>query len=691
MSDSYSLITSLVTGFGLALPFGYCAERFLKTPALVGYVMAGVAASLIPGLPPIDQAMLEQLAEVGIMLLMFGVGLHFSVRNLFRVKGVALPGALLQMMAATILGALFAHIAWHWNLGQAVMFGLTISCASTVVVMKALDIRHMTSDMNGQVAIGWLVVQDLVSVLFLVLLPAFAQFIHGAQAISGLDVGINLLKTLAGVALFVVLMLGAGRKVLPWLMKQAAQTGSRELFTLAVLGCAIVIAYGASAIFHVSFALGAFFAGMVMQESRYAHRAATNSLPLQDAFSVLFFVSVGMMLDWHIFIHRPLEVLSVIFIIMVVTTSVSFLLVVLLKWPLETALTVGACLGQIGEFSFILAAQGIALDLADTNMLSLVVAASIVTIALNPVLFAILPKVKYHLVMRYDWAKKASMRVAPFETMPADTPRDFLDGQVIVVGCNSYCDNVLAMLEEMQRRTIVVGESSTPIEALQARGFGVIAGDASDPMVLVQAHAATAAILLLTGHDVLFSRKVYNTVRQLNPTLTVIVRVTHRDELVVFEEDDPNLVVLCEGILMGVALAEQTLERLLKRPEADDARDDEEDDSDDRDNDAPDVSTSRQKIRSLFEAEYKRSVRESRQGAPTNVTADSNVQMNATTPEATESTAETTSNPTATLKLHEKGLQVASHAVKTVGTQGVQNVKKLTRTLWSEITRRSRN
>ena len=595
MTESYSLITSLVTGFGLALPFGYFFERFLKTPALVGYICAGLAVGFFPGLPPINEGMLEQLAEIGVMLLMFGVGLHFSIRNLLAVRTLAIPGALLQMSIATISGALFANYVWEWNIGQSVMFGLTISCASTVVVTKALDLRKLTTAMPGQAAIGWLVVQDLVSVLFLVLLPPFAQVINGAADVSAGAVAIDVAKTLAGVALFVVLMLVAGRRIFPWILTQVAATGSRELFTLAVIGCAIVIAYGASAIFHVSFALGAFFAGMVMQESRYAHRAATNSLPLQDAFAVLFFVSVGLMLDWHIFIQRPGEVLMVVLIIMGVTTSVAFGLSVLLRWPLDTALTVAACLGQIGEFSYILAQQGISLGLADSKMMSLIVAASIVTIALNPLLFAVIPKLRHFLVVRFGWAKRAAMRTAPDENL-GSTSHEFLDGQTIVVGTGFSTKELFDMLEEMERRTIVIASADAPIDELKARGFKVIAGDAADPMVLVQAHVASAAVLVIAESDPLDARRIYNTARELNNKLPVIVRQRHVEDGAVFPSEDEHLHIICEDLLTSLALASETLRRIMAEP---DVREEEEPEEE---------MKPAERLRQLFEAEYRRSV-----------------------------------------------------------------------------------
>lgn len=594
MSDSFSLITSLVTAFGLALVFGYLAEKYLKTPALVGYIIAGVAVGLIPGLPAVDVGMTEQLAEVGVMLLMFGVGLHFSVADLNKVRGVAIVGAVSQMVLASALGTLFAVTVWDWNVGSAVVFGLCLSCASTVVVTKALEIRRLTFNMSGQVAIGWLVVQDLVTVFIMVCLPPFAQVIHGEPGVTGTQVAVDLVRTLAGVVLFVVLMLVAGRKIFPEILRRVAMTGSRELFTLGVLACAIGIAYGAGAIFNVSYALGAFFAGMVMQESRYAHRAAKNSLPLQDAFAVLFFVSVGMMLDWHIFIEQPHEVLSVVLIIMGVTTSVSFALVVLLKWPLDVALVLAACVAQIGEFSYILAAQGISLKLADTHMLSLIVAASILTIALNPAMFSIIPKVRNRLVTRYGWAKRAAMRRVPMAELPADTPREWLTGQVIVAGYNEMVPGCLTALSAARRRTILVcGAQDQLDDVVETTKTRVIAGDATDPMVLVQAHVATAAVLVLPLGDSILARKVIDLARELNNRIRVVVRVPTAEEALLFEKDE-GVTVVSDEVARSAAFtmaaiaslaqsdAKSTDAKAVRKDESagDDEDDDDEDDGD---------------------------------------------------------------------------------------------------------------
>lgn len=566
--QNYSLITSLVTGFGLALPFGYLAERFLRSPALVGYILAGVAVGIIPGLPPVNEAMIEQLAEIGVMLLMFGVGLHFSVRDLLNVRTAVVPWAAVQMMVTAILGACVAMGFWHWSFGAAVLFGLTISCASTVVVTKALELRRMTNEINGQVAIGWLVMEDLMSVVLLVCLPPFAQAVQGAD-VSLSAVAWKVATTLIWAAVFVVLMLVAGRKVMPRLLREVALTGSNELFTLSVLGCAIVIAYGAGAIFNVSFALGAFFAGMVMQESRYAHRAATDSLPLQDAFSVLFFVSVGMMLDWHVFLQHPIEITLVVLIIIICKMTFATTFVTIARWPLETAFTVGACNGQIGEFSYILAAQGIALHLVDSSMMSIIVAASIITIAFNPVLFEAAPKLIRIFTSRYAWARRAAMRPAPFSQLPENAPREILDGQMIVVGlpedgAQAFFDSLL----KAKRRTIVICGGSAPVDRLREAGIGVLFGSPSDPMVLVQAHVLSAGVLVIPSGTAAEAKDVVDAARKLNKTLPIVVLTKTIDDGVFFDQTDKNLKILCEPLVTSLTVAATAIEELFQREES---------------------------------------------------------------------------------------------------------------------------
>ena len=388
MPHDVSLIATLAAGFGLALAFGFVAAR-LGLPALLGYLVAGVLIGpATPGFVA-DAAIAGQLAEVGVMLLMFGVGLHFSLGDLLAVRRVALPGALVQMATATALGA---GVAWWWGWppGAALVFGISLSVASTVVLLKALEARNLLEGGDGRIAIGWLVVEDLAMVLVLVVLPPLAGVLGGRApegAGDGSSLAWTLGSTLLQVAVFVALMLVVGRRAFPWLLWQVTKTGSRELFTLAVVVAAVSIAYGSSKLFGVSFALGAFFAGMVLRESQFSHRAAEETLPLRDAFAVLFFVSVGMLLDPAVFVERPLQVLVVVAVIVVGKTLAAGAFVLLLGYPARSAVVVAASLAQIGEFSFILAGLGLSLGLLPPEGQSLIVAGAIVSIALNPLLF----------------------------------------------------------------------------------------------------------------------------------------------------------------------------------------------------------------------------------------------------------------------------------------------------------------
>lgn len=549
MTDHFVLITTLVTAFGLALVFGYLAERFLRTPALVGYIIAGVAVTTFPGLPTVDVGVTEQFAEIGVMLLMFGVGLHFSVADLIKVKSVALTGALAQMTVSTLAGCLVAMLAWSWSWPMALVFGLTLSCASTVVVTKALELRHLTNGMNGQVVIGWLVVQDLVTVFIMVCLPLLAEVLAGGGNVSAKAIVVSLAKTFLGLAVFVAGMLIVGRRLFPWILRKVAELGSRELFTLCVLALAIGIAYGAGALFNVSYALGAFFAGMVMRESDFARRAAKNSLPLQDAFAVLFFVSVGLMLDWHVFIEEPLAVLSVILIIVGITSCVAAALVVLLGWPLDTALILGACVSQIGEFSFILCGQGINLGLADPSTMSLIVAASIVTIAINPIMFVVVPKVKYQLVTRYPYMCKSAMRQPPMSTLTPEASQRVNAGHIVIVGKNKVTQALLPDFQASGTSVVMIlSPSDVKAREMKAREEEpnapvIILGDATDPMVLVKARIMTAGALVLPGKDPIRNKQIFDLARQLRADLRVVIRSCDVDDAVQWVEDERTTVI----------------------------------------------------------------------------------------------------------------------------------------------------
>ena len=391
MSHDVTLIATIAIGLVLAFVFGFLAQR-LRLPPLVGYLVAGV---VVGGAMPeslADGGLAGQLAEIGVMLMMFGVGLHFSVADLLAVRRLAIPGAVGQILVATALGVA-VMLAWGWTFGAALVLGLSLSVASTVVLLKALEDRNALTTANGRIAVGWLIVEDLAMVLALVLLPALVGVLGGGAA-PGVHaeppqgVLLTLVITLAKVAVFVAAALAIGPRVLPWLLREVARTGSRELFTLAVLALALGIAFAAAALFGISFALGAFFAGMVLKESELSHKAATNSLPLRDAFGVLFFVSAGMLFDPSILLEQPLLVAAVLALILVGKSLVALAIVLALGYPASTALTVAAALAQVGEFSFILGGLGLGYGLLDATGFNLILAGALFAITVNPLVFA---------------------------------------------------------------------------------------------------------------------------------------------------------------------------------------------------------------------------------------------------------------------------------------------------------------
>lgn len=391
MPHDISLISMIAVGFALAFVLGYGASR-LGLPPLVGYLLSGILIGPhTPGFVA-DSHLAGQLAEIGVMLLMFGVGLHFSVSDLMAVRGIAIPGAIGQILIATAIGTGMA-MTWGWSFGAGLIMGLSLSVASTVVMLKSLEERNAVASPNGRIAVGWLIVEDLAMVLALVLIPAFAGALGGgtggdAHAAPEHGIFFTVGITLLEVAAFVAIALSVGPRVMPWLLRQAARTGSRELFTLATLAAALGIAYASAELFGVSFALGAFFAGVVLNESDLSHKAATNSLPLQDAFAVLFFVSVGMLFDPTILIREPVQVLEVVALILMGKSLVALGIVLALGYPLGTGLIVSAALAQIGEFSFILAGLGITYRLLPQEGLNLILAGALISITLNPLAFA---------------------------------------------------------------------------------------------------------------------------------------------------------------------------------------------------------------------------------------------------------------------------------------------------------------
>lgn len=533
MPHSVTLITTIAVSLGLALLMGLLANR-LKLPVLVGYLTAGVIIGThTPGFVA-DMELSAQLAEIGVILLMFGVGLHFSLEDLLAVRRIALPGAIVQIAVATALGTAVA-MAWGWGSGASIVFGVALSTASTVVLLRALEQRQLLKSVNGSIAVGWLIVEDLAMVLVLVLMPPLADWL----GTSGIDSAVadpdasglmaTLLITFGKVSLFVALMLIVGKRVFPWLLWHVASTNSNELFILSVIAVAIGIAYGSATLFGVSFALGAFFAGMVMRESALSHRAAQDSLPLRDAFSVLFFVSVGMLFDPNVLIEQPLRVLSTLAIIIIGKSVAAFLLVLAFRYPLNTALTVSASLAQIGEFSFIILALGVSLGLMPVEAQSLILAGAFISITLNPLVFKIIEPAQAWIRSRSSLARVLERADDPLAELPMTVASSYVTNHVVVVGYGRVGGRIGEALAEQRVPLVVAEQNRETVEGLRKRGIHAVAGDAADPAVLIQAHIARAAMLVIAVPDTLRARRMIETARILNPSIQIIVR-THNDE-----------------------------------------------------------------------------------------------------------------------------------------------------------------
>lgn len=547
MPHSIPLITTLASALGLALFFGFVAAR-LKLPALVGYLLAGILIGpFTPGFVA-DVAIAGELAEIGVMLLMFGVGLHFSLDDLLAVRRIAVPGAVLQIAVATALGFGLAYW-WGWGVGGALVFGLALSVASTVVLLRALEAHGTLESMNGRIAVGWLVVEDLAMVLVLVLLPPLASWLGGQTAQgAGAPDPQSLWRILGATALqvggFVALMLVIGRRVFPKILWIVARTGTRELFTLCVIAAAVSIAFAASKLFGVSFALGAFFAGMVMRESEFSHRAAEESLPLRDAFAVLFFVSVGMLFDPRVLVEHPLQVLAVVGIIIIGKSIAAAILVLAFRYPLNTALTVSASLAQIGEFSFILAGLGVSLGLLPVQGQSFILAGALISIALNPLVFASVTPLQRWLRERSSLARSLEKPVDPLAELPMATDSKYLSGQAVLVGYGQVGRRIGADLQARGIAFVVAEQNREVVDGLRKRGMAAVSGDAAEPSVLIQAHVARADMLIITTPDSFAARQMIKTARTLNPNIALTVRAFNEDEAALLEQEAPGCVFL---------------------------------------------------------------------------------------------------------------------------------------------------
>ncbi|OWV92067.1 sodium:proton antiporter [Rhizobium sp. R635] len=548
MPHDTPLISTIVGGLVLAFIFGALAHR-LRMPPLVGYLIAGVLVGPhTPGYVA-DQSLAPELAEIGVILLMFGVGLHFSLKDLLSVRGIAVPGAIAQIAFATLLGwGLGAFLGWPT--GGSLVFGLALSVASTVVLLKALQERRLVETERGRIAVGWLIVEDLAMVLALVLIPAAASIggdghgpveplSAGLSRLLGFDLGIGAMiaMTLVKVALFVALMLVFGRKLIPWTMHRIAHTGSRELFRLGVLAIALGVAFGAAKLFGVSLALGAFFAGMVLAESELSHRAAQESLPLRDAFAVLFFVSVGMLFDPNILIDRPLLILATIFIIVIGKSVAALLIVLAFKKPLGTALTISASLGQIGEFSFILAALGVELGLLPEEGRDLILAGAIISIVLNPLLFFLCDRMRPLLegARREETAadpasSAADTGAAQEQALPEDDDvhPTALTGHAILIGYGRVGRIVGQNLKSSGTPFLVIEDSDKRIGELKAQGIEAFMGNAVARETLDLANLATARSLAIAIPNAFEACRIAEQARAVNPSILIVARA-HSD------------------------------------------------------------------------------------------------------------------------------------------------------------------
>ncbi|MFC6978040.1 YbaL family putative K(+) efflux transporter [Microbulbifer taiwanensis] len=559
MHHDITLITTISAALGLALLLGFVAVR-LRLPALVGYLVAGVLIGpATPGFVA-DIELSQQLAEIGVILLMFGVGLHFSMADLMSVRRIAIVGALAQIAVATALGASVAGY-WGWSLGASVVFGLSLSVASTVVLLRGLEARGLLDSINGRIAVGWLVVEDIVMVLALVVLPPLAGWLggNGGDVAEG-DLLATVLSTLGKVAIFVALMLVVGRRLFPWFLWKIARTGSRELFSLCVIATAMGIAFSAAEVFGVSFALGAFFAGSVLRESSLSHRAADESLPLRDAFAVLFFVSVGMLFDPRMLVEEPLRVLAVLAIIVLGKTLAAFALVLLFRYPLNTALTVSASLAQIGEFSFILAGLGASLGLLSVEGQNLILAGALFSIAINPLLFNAVEPLQRWIRSRSRLARAMERPADPLAELPETVDARTLTGHALLVGYGRVGSRIGRQLEEYGISLVVAEQNREIVEQLRRSGIPAVSGDAAEPEVLIQAHVARARILVVAIPDVIRARKMVEIARMLKPDIETVVRAHSDEEAALLRKDKVGNVLMGEHEL-AMSMTRRVLER----------------------------------------------------------------------------------------------------------------------------------
>lgn len=534
MQHHTSLIAMLVYGFVLAFGLGALANRLRLSP-LVGYLLAGVVAGpFTPGFVG-DPELAPQLAEIGVILLMFGVGLHFSLRDLMSVKNIAIPGAVAQITVATLLGWGMAELM-GWRHIEGLIFGFSLATASTVVLLRAMEERRLLDTRRGKIAVGWLIVEDLACVIALVLIPALAGALGGGEDVGAGDIAKALAITFGKVAAFVAFMLIVGRRAIPWVLERVAGTGSRELFTLAVLSIAMGVAFGSAELFGVSFALGAFFAGMLLNESEFSHQAAQDSLPMRDAFAVLFFVSVGMLFDPRILIEHPLQVLATTLIIVFGKSVAAYAIVRAFGHPNATALTISTSLAQIGEFAFIIAGLGLSLNILPKDGHDLVLAGALITIMLNPLLFMVLDRWQ----ARED--ARAAARVSP---EPDVVPLD-ISGHAIVVGYGRVGSQLARLLRERGVPVVVVEDDADRVTQARASGLPTVRGNVANRRVMLEAAPERANLAIFAMPQALEAGEAIERLKAVNPALSVLARAHSETQVRHLLEHGADAAVLAE-------------------------------------------------------------------------------------------------------------------------------------------------
>jgi CPA2 family monovalent cation:H+ antiporter-2 len=554
------LISTIAVGLVAAFLGGYLAKR-IGLPTIVGYIVAGIVLGpFTPGFIA-DTAIAIELADIGIILLMFGVGIHFSIRDLAAVRSIAVPGAIGQIVVATLLGVMLG-VALGWGLGGGLVLGLSMSVASTVVLLRAITDRGELHTPQGRIAIGWLIVEDLVTVVILVLLPTIAPLIGGGgEAQTGTDRLVTIALALGKAALFAVLMIVLGTRLVPRLLVLVANEGSKELFTLAVLALALGIAYVSSAVFGVSFALGAFLAGVVVGESDMSHQAAADSIPLRDAFAVLFFVSVGMLLDPASLLAMPLAIVAMVTLIVVGKALFKFVFVIVFGHPIRVALTVAAGLAQIGEFSFILGTVGLSLGLLPVEGFQLIVAGALLSIALNPLVFRLADGLEPRLEASpavHRLLERRAGRLASLQPVVDDAP---LRLHAILCGYGQVGRMIARAMDRRGFTYVVITQQRHEVERLRARGIAALYGDASNVELLKEAHVGTARVVIVAGDDAHVTHLIVDQARTLNPSVDFVVRTHSDDEVAQLRALTPKVQSIHGQRELAVQMARYTLRR----------------------------------------------------------------------------------------------------------------------------------